>query len=177
AKLLRHCPRLMNLVLRAGGNILGKYRIIVDAVNSLPCLKFLSIDPAVVFQTRFVHLPDASMFHHISHLDLTTQWSWEAVARGFQYLYCLTHLSITWKQSRYVTDALQDLLRRPDFTMLVLWTDQPETCPLVINSLVRRKLDDPRIVVLRRASYWYFRVDGGVWLYAARIIAWRKENN
>ncbi|KAH0832280.1 hypothetical protein J3R83DRAFT_13274 [Lanmaoa asiatica] len=171
AKLLQHCPQLMNLVLRAWGNILGKYRIIVDTINSLPSLKFLSIDPTVVFQTHFVHLPDTSMFHHISHLDLTTQWSWEAVARGFQYLYCLTHLSITWKQSHYVMDALQDLLRRPDFAMLVLWTDQLETCPLVINSLVRHKLDDLRIVVLRRASYWYFRVNGGVWLYVVHIIA------
>ncbi|KAI9567876.1 hypothetical protein HD554DRAFT_2039274 [Boletus coccyginus] len=176
AKLLRLCPRLMNLVLRAGGNILSKYRVVIDAVNSLPHLKFLSIDPAVVFQTRFVHLPDASMFHRISHLDLTTRWSWEAVVRGFQYLCCLTHLAITWKQSRYATDALRDLLRRPDFAMLVLWRDELATYPLVINSLVRRKLDDPRIVVLQRASCWYSRVDGGHWLHAARIIARRKEN-
>ena len=133
----------MNLVLRAGGHILGKYCVVVDAVNSrLPGLKFLSIDPAVVFQTRFIHLPNASMFHRILHLNLTTQWFWEAVARGFQYLYCLTHLSITWKQSRYVTDTLRDLLHHPDFAMLVLWRDEPATYPLVVSSLVRCKLDD-----------------------------------
>ena len=167
----------MNLVLRAGGHILGKYCMIVNAVNSLPGLKFLSIDPTVVFQTRFVHLPNASMFHCISHLDLTTQWPWEAVVRGFQYLCCLTHLLITWKQSRYVTDALQDLLCRPDFAMLVLWRDKLATYPLVISSLVRRKLDDPRVAVLRRVSCWYFWVDGGLWLHAAHLIAWCQENN
>jgi len=106
AKLLRLCPQLMNLVLCAEGNILSKYCIVVNAINSLPYLKFLSIDPAVVFQTRFVHLPDASMFHRISHLDFTIQWFWEAVVRGFQYLCYLTHLMITWKQSRCATDAL-----------------------------------------------------------------------
>ncbi|KAI9572494.1 hypothetical protein HD554DRAFT_2036068 [Boletus coccyginus] len=167
----------MNLVLRTGGQIQGKYRVVIDAVNSLPYLKFLSIDPAVVFQTRFIHLPDASMFHRISHLDLTTQRSWEAVARGCQYLYRLTHLSITWRQSRFLTDALQALLHHPDFAMLVLWKDELAAHPLVINSLVRHGLDDPQIVVLRSASCWYFQVDGGYWLHAAHIIAWHKENN
>ncbi|KAI9573027.1 hypothetical protein HD554DRAFT_2035473 [Boletus coccyginus] len=95
------------------------------------------------------------MFHRISHLDLVTQWSWKAVMRGFQYLCCLTHLSITWKQSHYVTDALQDLLHHPDFAVLVLWMDEPATYPLVINSLIDEEL----------------------WLHAAHIITWYKENN
>lgn len=174
-KLLRRCPLLISLVLYAGGNNCSRFSALLQSVNDLPHLKYFSVDPIALFKTRFVHLPNASIFHRVTHLDLTTHWTWEAVTRGFNYLYHLTHLSITWQQSRYSTDPLRELLDRPDFKMLVLWSEDIETHSLIVTNLVKRELDDARVVLLHRASRWALRVDGGFWLHAERILAWRKD--
>ena len=81
-----------------------------------------------------------------------TYWTWEVVTRGFNYLYCLTHLSITWQQSHYSTDTLRELLDRPDFKMLVLWSEDIETQSLIVVNLMKCNLDDVRVVLLHRAS-------------------------
>ena len=147
SKLLRHCPLLVNLVLY-GSISPVKCGMIIQALNGLAHLKFLSVDPASLFQMHFVHLPNASVFHRITHLDLTAHWTSEAIIRGFQFLNHLTHLSITWKQARLATSALRELLHCPNFQMIVLWRDELETHPVVVSSLRKRRLDDPRIVVL-----------------------------
>ena len=175
-RLLRHCPQLVNLILY-GSISPVKYGIITQALNGLAHLKFLSVDVASLFQMRFVYLPNASVFHHVTHLDLTAHWTSEAVIRGFQFLASLTHLSITWKQARHTTSALRDLLHCPNFQMIMLWRDELETHPAVISDLLKCRLDDPCVILLHRASRWSLRVDGGFWLHAARIIAWRKQNN
>lgn len=177
AMLLRRCPRLINLVLHAGGNSLCQFQVILNALNSLTFLRYLSIDPALFVQTGYVYLPDTSAFHRVTHLDLTTQWTWDEITSGYQYLSRLTHLSMTWKMSRMATHGLLALLQRPSFKLILLWLDEIEGEAWVIKNLLKRKLNDPRIVLLRKASNWAMRLSGGFWLHAERIIAWRKENN
>ena len=172
AMLLRRCPRLINLVLHGGGNSLSRFHVILNSLNNLTHLKYLSVDPALFFQTRFVHLPDTSAFHRVTHLDLTTHWAWDIIVGGVQYLHCLTHLSMTWKISRMVTHSLQALLRRRTFKMILLWLDEIDGHQRVIRKLLEWRLDDPRIVLLRRASKWAMELGGGCWLHAERIIAW-----
>lgn len=104
-----------------------------------------------------------------------TYWTWEVVTRGFNYLYCLTHLLITWQQSHYLTDTLRELLDRPDFKMLVLWSEDIETQSLIVVNLMKCNLDDAHVVLLHRASRWALHVDRGFWLHAERILAWCKD--
>ena len=68
AMLLRCCPRLINLALHGGGNSLCRFHVILNALNNLTYLRFLSVDPALFFQARFVYLLDTSVFHRVTHL-------------------------------------------------------------------------------------------------------------
>ena len=79
---------------------------------------------------------------------------------------------MTWKISRMVTHSLQALLRRRTFKMILLWLDEIDGHQRVIRKLLEWRLDDPRIVLLRRASKWAMELGGGCWLHAERIIAW-----
>ena len=176
SRLLRCCPLLVSLVLY-GGIGPSKHHMVLRALNGLPHLKFLSVDPASLIQRSFVYLPDASVFHCVTHLDLTAHWTSEAIIRGFQFLAHLTHLSITRKQARHATSALRELLHCPNFQMIALWRDELETHPTVVSDLLKRGLDSPHIVLLCRASRLSLWVDGGFWLHAAHIIAWHKQNN
>ena len=101
AILLRRCPRLINLVLHGGGNSLSRFHVIINALNALTYLRYLSVDPALFFKTPFVHLPDTSVFHRVTHLDLTTHWSWNITTTGVQHLLHLTHLSMTREYHGY----------------------------------------------------------------------------
>ena len=177
AMLLHRCPRLINLVLHGGGNSLCQFHVILNALNNLTYLRYLSVDPALFFQMRFVYLPDMSAFHRVTHLDLTTHWALDTIASGLERLYRLTHLSMTWKMSRTATHALLTLLQRRNFKLILLWLDEIDAQPRVIRKLLERRLNDPRIVLLRRASNWSMELGGNFWLHAERIIAWRKENN
>ena len=177
AMLLRRCPRLINLALHGGGNSLCRFHVILNALNNLTYLRFLSVDPALFFQTRFVHLPDTSVFHRVTHLDLTTHWALDTIASGFQHLSRLTHLSMTWKMSRTVTHSLMALLQRRNFKLILLWLDDIDGQPRVIRDLLKRRLGDSRMVLLRRASSWSMELSGNFWLHAERIVAWRERNN
>ena len=174
-KLLYCCPLLISLVLYAGGNSCSRFSTLLQSVNNLSHLKYFSVDPTALFKTHFTHLPNTSIFHHVMHLDLTTHWTWEMVMRGFNYLYHLTHLPITWQQSRYLTDPLWELLDCPDFKMLVLWSEDIETHSLIIMNLMKRKLDDVCVVLLHCASQWALCVNRGFWLHAKHILAWCKD--
>ena len=176
APLLHHCPCLVNFTLYRGGNCLSQFRVIVDALNSLTHLRYLSVDPAWLFRTNFVYLPDTSAFHSVTHLDLTTHWALDMIAIGFKHLPHLTHLSITWKMSRMATHDLLALLQRKNFRLILLWLDEIDGQARVIEKLHNRKLNNPQVVLLRRASNWPAELSGGFWLHAERIIAWRKEN-
>lgn len=176
ATLLRRCPHLISLALHGGGNSLCRFHVILNALNNLTYLRYLSVDPAMFFQTHFVHLPDTSVFHRVTHLDLTTHWALDTIASGFQHLYRLTHLSMTWKMSRTATHGLTALLQRRKFKLVLLWLGEIDGQTRVIRNLLKRGLDDPRIVLLRQASNWSMELSGGFWLHAERIIAWREEN-
>jgi hypothetical protein len=62
-RLLRLCPGLMVLNLRVGGNTFCHFKTILNAINNLTYLRDLSFDPALLFGTRFMYLPDAVIFH------------------------------------------------------------------------------------------------------------------
>jgi len=142
AMLLRRCPHLINLALHGGGNSLCQFHVILNVLNNLTYLRYLSVDPAQFFQTHFVHLPDTSTFHRVTHLDLTTHWTLDTIASGFQHLYHLTHLSMTWKMSRKVTHGLLALLQCRNFKLILLWLDEIDGHPRVISNLLRQRLDD-----------------------------------
>ena len=148
AMLLRCCPHLINLVLHGGGNSLCRFNVILNALNNLMYLRYLSLDPALFFQMRFMYLPDTSAFHCVTHLDLTTHWALDTIASGFQYLNRLTHLSMTWKMSRMATHALLALLQCQSFKLILLWLDEIDGQPMVIRNLLKRRLDNSRIVLL-----------------------------
>ena len=61
---------------------------------------------------------------------------------GFQYLYHLTHLSITWKMSHMATHSLLALLQRQDFKLILMWLDEIDGQPMVIRDLLKWRLDD-----------------------------------
>ena len=84
---------------------------------------------------------------------------------------------MTWKMSRTATHALLSLLQRQSFKLILLWLDEIDGQPMVIRNLLKRRLDDSRIVLLRRASNWSMELSGNFWLHAERVIAWRKENS
>jgi hypothetical protein len=73
----------MVLNLRAGGNTFCHFKTILNTINNLTYLRDLSLDPALLFGTRFVYLPDVVIFHRVTHLDLTMTWTWEAITTGF----------------------------------------------------------------------------------------------
>jgi hypothetical protein len=132
-KLLCHCPLLISLVLYMGGNNCSRFSALFQSVNDLPHLKYFSINPIALLKTCFVHLPNTSIFHCVTHLDLSPHWpcQWEVVIRGFNYLHHLTHLLITWQQSivaHIYSLCLQILLSHP--TTSILWF------PLVIHSIL-----------------------------------------
>ena len=116
-------------------------------------------------------------FPRVTHLHLIPSWTSDAIACGFQNLPSLTHLSMTWKTSQMVTHEILALLGRRNFKVILLWLDNLDDKAKVIASLRQRNLDDPRIVLLRRASKWSNELSGGFWLHAERIIAWREYNN
>ena len=177
AMLLHRCPCLINLVLHGGGNSLCEFNMILNALNNLMYLRYLSLNPALFFQTPFVHLPDTSAFHHVTHLDLTTQWVLDTIATGAQHLNCLTHLSMTWKMSHRATHGLLALLQHQSFKLLLLWLDETGGQPMVIRNLHKHRLDNSQIVLLCWASNWSMELSGGFWLHAEHIIAWCEENN
>ena len=82
AMLLHHCPRLISVALHGGGNSLCRFHVILNALNNLTHLRYLSVDPALFFQMHFVYLPDTSAFHRVMHLDLTTHWALDMITSG-----------------------------------------------------------------------------------------------
>ena len=142
AMLLHHCPRLINLIHHGRGNSLCQFHVILNALNNLTYLRYLSVDPALFFQMRFVYLPDTSAFHCVTHLDLTTHWALDTIASGFEHLYRLTHLSMTWKMSHTSTHTLLTLLQHRNFGLILLWLDEIDGQPSVIRKLLERRLND-----------------------------------
>jgi hypothetical protein len=69
----------------------------------------------------------------------------------------------------------QALLQRRNFKIIFLWLDEIDGHQRVIRKLLEWKLDDPRIVLLCRASRWAMELGGGCWLHAECIIAWARE--
>ena len=177
AMLLRRCPHLINLALHGGGNSLCRFHVILNALNNLTYLRFLSVDPALFFQARFVYLPDTSVFHHVTHLDLTTHWALDTITSGFQHLSHLTHLSMMWKMSHMVTYSLMALLQRRNFKLILVWLDDIDGQPRVIRDLLKWRLGDSRIVLLRQASNWSMELSGNFWLHAECIVTWHERNN
>ena len=177
AMLLRHCPRLINLSLHGGGNSLCQFHVILNVLNNLTYLRFLSVDPALFFQTCFVYLPDTSVFHHVTHLDLTTHWALDTITSGSQHLSRLTHLSMTWRVGRAVTRSLVALLQCQNFKLILVWLDDINGQPRVIRGLLKWRLGDSRIVLLRQASNWSMELSGNFWLHAECIVTWHERNN
>ena len=175
--LLRLCPHLRMLNLRAGGNSFCHFKTILSALDDLTHLRDLSLDPALLFSTRYVYLPDAAVFHRVTHLDLTTTWTWEAITTGFHVLPRLTHLSVSWSSSRTSRDSLRKLLSREKVKLIVIWREAIETHNVVVENLLRHKLDDLRIVVLCRVGSSSLQMSGGFWSHAERIITWRKKHS
>ena len=123
--LLCLCPRLRKLNLRAGGNSFCHFQTILSALDDLTHLRDLSLNPALLFGTRYVYLPDAAIFHRLTHLDLTTTWTWEAITTGFHILPRLTHLSVSWGSSCTSRDSLRKLLSRDKVKLIVISSVNP----------------------------------------------------
>ena len=177
AMLLRCCPCLINLALHGGGNSLCWFHVILNTLNNLTYLRPPSVNPALFFQTCFVYLLDTSVFHCVMHLDLTTHWALDTITSGFQHLSHLTHLSMMWKMSHMVTYSLMALLQCQNFKLILLWLDDINGQPRVIRDLLKWRLDDSQIVLLRQASNWSMELSGNFWLHAECIVAWHERNN
>ena len=175
--LLHLCPHLRKLNLRAGGNSFCHFQTILSALNDLTHLRDLSLDPALLFGTRYVYLPDAAIFHRLTHLDLTTTWTWEAITTGFHVVPRLTHLSVSWGSSHTSRDSLHKLLSHDKVKLIVIWREGTETHNVVIENLLRHKLDDLRIVVLGQVGRSSLQMSGGYWLHAECIIGWHKKHS
>ena len=148
-----------------------------STINSLTCLRNLSLDPALFFSMCFVYLPDVAIFHWVTHLDLTITWTCEAIAMDFHQLSCLTHLSMSWCSSYTSTDSLCKLLNHMKFELIVLWRDGHEIHNVIINSLLKWRLDDPQIVVLCHTEKSFLMSSRGFWQHDDHIVAWCKKNN
>ena len=141
--LLRHCSHLVSLALLGGGTSLHRFHEILHTLNDLQHLRYLSVDPTVLFQTQYVHLPDMDAFHHVTHLDLIADWALDTFASRAQYLHHLTHLSMTWKMSHTTTHGLQVLLQHPNCKLVLLWLDEIDCQEKVIKNLLKHGLDHP----------------------------------
>ena len=118
--LLHLCPHLKNLNLQAGGNNICHINMVLDTLNDLIHLKYLAVNPTLLFCTWLVHLPDMDIFHHMTHLDLTSCWTWEAITSSFQYHSQSTHLSLNWNITCASTDGLHKLLACEHFGVIML---------------------------------------------------------
>lgn len=180
AEILCLCQGTEELTLQVISNLPDDHNPLRPPLSTLQ-LTTLSLDLASTFYGPMISLPDLSLLRRVEHLHLSNSWTARhGLYIGLHKLDQLTHVSFPIQppgQQSIRTEILTYILGSFHvLQVVILWHMAYQESQVIYDTLRKRNIVDPRIVVFNSAWFTEYE-DNSFWTHAMTIVQQQQNRN